>query len=212
MPVALPPALQRLCEALRKLPGVGPRNAERMALALVRSPSGWPESLADSLVAARRVVRPCVSCGFFTEGDSLCAVCRDTARDPAQICVVENATDVIPIERASVYHGLYHCLGGKISPLDGVGPENLNLPRLVERVSAAPGCEVILALGTDVEGETTALYLADLLRGKSRSITRPAQGLPFGGTLEVADALTLGRALTHRTALHPEISVENGGK
>ncbi len=187
-----------MADGLRRLPGIGARNAQRMAIAVLRAREGWPEELADAIRAARGNVRPCGRCGFFAEGDALCEICRDPKRDGAVLCVVETANDVLPIERAGVFRGRYHCLGGKLSPIHNVGPDDLAIGALLGRVRDEGPAEVVMALGTDVEGETTSLYIAQQLRSLSVRVTRPAMGLPMGGSLDVADALTLGRALQHR--------------
>jgi recombination protein RecR len=153
------------------------------------------------LLAAKEAVRPCPVCGFFAT-EAGCDVCDDPARDDKILCVVEQATDVLPLERSGAFRGRYHCLGGKLSPLDRVSPEDLRIPPLVRRIEAAPEeIEVILALGSDVEGEATANYLAELLRGRNCRLTRIAQGLPAGGGLEHADELTLMRALQGRRSV-----------
>ena len=144
--------------------------------------------------------RPCPQCGFFTT-EPLCAICADEAREPELICVVEEATDILPLERTGAFRGRYHALGGRISPLDHVGPEDLRIDALVERVRNEHPTEVILALGSDVEGEATANYLAGLLRKFPVQLTRIAQGLPAGGGLDHADELTLSRALSGRVRL-----------
>ncbi|HPA16571.1 MAG TPA: recombination mediator RecR [Verrucomicrobiae bacterium] len=194
----LPPSVRRLADGLRRLPGIGARNAQRIAIAVLRAREAWPEELADAIRAARANVRPCCRCGFFSEGDAPCEICRDPKRDATIICVVETANDVLPIERAGVFRGLYHCLGGKLSPIENVGPGDLAIGALLRRVREEKPIEVVLALGTDVEGETTSLYIAQQLRDAPARITRPALGLPVGGSLDVADVLTLGRALQHR--------------
>lgn len=194
----LPPSVRRLAEALRRLPGIGARNAQRIAIAILRARQAWPEELADSIRAARENVRACPRCGFFTEREAECEICRDPKRDAAIICVVEAASDVLPIERAGVFRGLYHCLGGKLSPIDNVGPDDLSIGALLKRVHDEKPAEIVLALGTDVEGETTSLYIAQQLRDATVRVTRPAMGLPVGGSLDVADIQTLGRAIQHR--------------
>lgn len=186
-----------LIEALRRLPGVGPRSAERMALYLLQNPKSQPGSLAQAVVTAATEVTACGTCGFFSTAEG-CPVCSDQSRDATKLCVVEQATDVLPIERSGAFKGFYHCLGGKLSPLDDVGPDDLRIAALLRRVEAIPGVELILALSADVEGEATANYLGDLLASKSCSLTRLAQGLPAGGDLEHADALTVSRAFEGR--------------
>ncbi|MGL4399118.1 MAG: recombination mediator RecR [Luteolibacter sp.] len=194
------PVKTLICE-LKQLPGVGPRSAERIAVWLLQSPKAQPSELAESLLAAKKMIRPCPVCGFFATENG-CDVCDDTSRDERILCVVEQATDVLPLERSGAFRGRYHCLGGKLSPLDRVSPEDLRISPLLRRVDAAPEeIEVILALGSDVEGEATANYLAEMLRGRKCKLTRIAQGLPAGGGLEHADGLTLLRAMQGRRSL-----------
>lgn len=196
-----PPPLAQLIALLRRLPGIGARGAERLALWLLHGGRGVAGDLSAALAAAVEKVGACPVCGFFSEGGSKCACCRDEERDATVICVVEQATDVLPLERSGVFRGLYHCLGGKLSPLDGTMPEDLAVDALVKRVQAAPGCEVILAVGSDVEGEATALYLADVLGSLDCRVTRLAQGMPAGSGLGHADAVTLMRALEGRKGM-----------
>ena len=143
-------------------------------------------------------VRPCSLCGFFTENDP-CPLCTDPNRDPSLLCIVEQATDILPLERSGAFQGRYHALGGRISPLDHIGPEHLRIPALLQRLKEHPPTEVILALGGDVEGEATSHYIAHLLQEHTLKVSRLAQGLPAGSGLEYADELTLSRALTGRT-------------
>jgi recombination protein RecR len=186
---------------LKRLPGIGPRSAERIAVWLLQNPKADPLSLAEALLAAKEAVLPCPVCGFFATTAG-CDVCDDPARDDQLLCVVEQATDVLPLERSGSFRGRYHCLGGKLSPLDRVSPEDLRIPPLIRRIEVAPEeIEVILALGSDVEGEATANYLAELLRGRNCKLTRIAQGLPAGGGLEHADELTLLRAMQGRRCM-----------
>jgi recombination protein RecR len=165
---------------------------------MVQSRDARPLDLARAVTAMTQEIRFCRRCGFFAV-EEFCEICRDPQRDPALLCVVEQATDVLPLERSGAFSGLYHTLGGRISPLDHVGPEDLRIDSLLERVRTEKPREVILALGADVEGEATSHYLADALRGLEVTISRLAQGLPVGGGLEYADELTLNRALTART-------------
>ena len=196
-----PEPVKVLIGELKRLPGIGARSAERIAVWLLQSPKANPAPLAEVLLAARDTIRPCPVCGFFATADG-CGVCDDPTRDDSILCVVEQATDVLPLERSGAFRGLYHCLGGKLSPLDRVSPEDLRIPPLIRRIEAAAGeIEVILALGSDVEGEATANYLAELLRGRNCRITRIAQGLPAGGGLEFADELTLLRAMEGRRSV-----------
>jgi recombination protein RecR len=197
----LPPELDALIAVLRRLPGVGARTAERYALAVLDPANAWGAQLSGIIADARERVRPCARCGFYAVAGSECAVCADARRDAGVLCVVETANDVLALERARVHRGRYHCLGGRLSPLHGIGPEQLAIAPLLARLAPEGVREVILALGTDVEGETTSLYLADQLRSAGIPVTRPAQGLPAGGTLDNADALTLGRAWEERRGL-----------
>lgn len=193
-----PAPLAELIALLRRLPGVGARGAERLALWMLHGGRGVAGDLSQALALAVAEVGKCPVCGFFSERQETCACCRDEERDANTICVVEQATDVLPMERSGVYRGLYHCLGGKLSPLDGTMPEDLAVEPLMRRVRATPGCEVILAVGSDVEGEATALYLAEALGDLDCRVTRLAQGLPAGSGLGHADAVTLMRALEGR--------------
>ena len=196
--IELPGALRALVQELRSLPGIGPRSAERIALWLMQSPDARPRELSAALDRVGGEVAFCARCGFFVAGAE-CDVCADVQRDSGMICVVEQPTDVLPIERSGAYGGSYHVLGGRLSPLDDVGPEDLRIDVLIERVrSGGGGCEVILALGGDVEGEATASYLVERLAGLAGKVTRLAQGLPAGGGLEHADMLTVSRAIEHR--------------
>ena len=195
-----PPAIQGLIAELKRLPGIGPRSAERIALWMLQSRDARPLEISRVIREVHESIRACPRCGFFTT-EALCEICTDPARDPAVICVVEQATDILPLERTRVFRGRYHALGGRISPLDHVGPEELRIDTLLDRIKAEGPAEIILALGSDVEGEATANYLATLLRELSVKVTRLAQGLPAGGGLEQADELTLSRALSGRTAM-----------
>jgi recombination protein RecR len=191
-----PPAFKALVSCLKGLPGIGPRGAERIALWSLGSGRDEALGLAEALHAALWKITACPVCGFFkSEGE--CSLCTGANRNRKTLCVVERAMDVLPIERTGAFDGHYHVLGGRLSPLDNVGPEDLRLPALRERVEAGVE-EVILALGSDVEGEATCHYLGDFLSGTGAKITRLAQGLPAGGGLEHADSLTLLRALSGR--------------
>lgn len=190
-----PEPFRELVRELRRLPGVGPRSAERMALWLLED-GERPSALSSALAAARDRVTHCARCGFFATGD-LCVVCVDDGREDL-LCVVERATDILPIEKSGSYRGHYHALGGRLSPLEHIGPEDLRLSELVSRLERGRFAEVILALSTDVEGEATANYLVDLLAVRGIKISRLAQGMPAGGGLEHADELTLARAMAGR--------------
>jgi recombination protein RecR len=192
-----PQPVVELIAELKKLPGIGPRSAERIAVWLLQHQKSNAAELAQALSEARELVGSCEVCGFFAS-EQRCPVCDDSHRDAHELCVVEQATDVLPLERAGVFKGYYHCLGGKLSPLDNITPENLRITQLIRRVEANPGVEVILALGADVEGEATANYLAEALSTRDCEVTRIAQGLPAGGGLDHADELTLMRALQGR--------------
>lgn len=192
-----PEPFRVLVRELRRLPGIGPRSAERMALWLLED-AGRPTSLVEALSSARDGVKRCRECGFFSE-EEVCGVCTDAGRE-AILCVVERATDILPIERSGAFRGHYHVLGGRLAPLEHIGPEDLRLVELTSRLSSRAYGEVILALSTDVEGEATANYLVELLAPRGVAITRLAQGMPAGGGLEGTDELTLSRALLGRSS------------
>jgi recombination protein RecR len=189
-----------LIAQLRQMPGVGPRSAERIALWIVQARGDQPESISRAIAATRQTVRPCPRCGFFTMNE-ICVICSDTSRAADLLCVVEQPTDILPLEKTSAFRGRYHSLGGRISPLDHVGPDDLRIKELVTRVQAEKFSEIILALAADVEGEATTNYLVELLKPFSVPLTRIAHGLPAGGGLESADELTLYQALSGRTKL-----------
>ncbi|MFZ4483221.1 MAG: recombination mediator RecR [Chthoniobacterales bacterium] len=184
-----------LVRALHRLPGIGPRSAERLALWLLGS-SDRTSALAEALLTARDQLRHCSQCGFFATQET-CTICLDEGRD-AVLCVVEQATDILPIERSGAFHGYYHALGGRLSPLEHVGPGDLRLAELGDRLDRVAYTEVILALSTDVEGEATANFLQQVLAPRGLRLTRLAQGIAAGGGLESADELTLARALAGR--------------
>ena len=186
-----------LIAALTKLPGIGPRSAERIALHLVQSETGVVKQLAAALLQARERVRLCDTCGALTE-KSPCQFCSDPRREASLVCVIERPVDIISIEKSGTYRGKYHVLGGKISPLNGVEPEHLRIAALEQRLGKEPIREVVLALGTDVEGDATSFYLSKRLARAGLKITRIAYGLPAGTGLEFADELTLSRALEGR--------------
>ncbi|MBC7252877.1 MAG: recombination protein RecR [Actinobacteria bacterium] len=194
------PPLARLVEELSKLPGVGPKTAQRLAFHLLRVPPEEARSLAQAIVEAREKISYCRRCFNFAEGD-LCEYCADTRRDPALVCVVERPQDIVAVERTGEFRGLYHVLGGAISPIDGIGPEELRIRELLDRVRKDAVREVIIATNPRVEGEATAMYLANLLKPLGVRATRIASGLPVGGDLEYADEVTLGRALKGRHEL-----------
>jgi recombination protein RecR len=194
---ALPEALAALIGTLGKLPGIGPRSAERLALHLVQSEAGEVKQLAQTLVTARERIRSCSVCGSLTEQDP-CGICSDARRDGGLICLVERAVDIISIEKSATFRGKYHVLGGKISPLNGVEPGDLRIAELETRLQREPVKEIIIALGTDVEGDATSHYLAKRLARPGLKVTRIAHGLPAGSGLEFADELTLTHAMAGR--------------
>ncbi len=191
------PELERLIGLLARLPGLGPRSARRAALTLLRQPETRMLPLASALAEAARAVRPCSLCGNLDSTDP-CTVCADPRRDRSLVCVVEGVGDLWALERAMVHRGLYHVLGGTLSALAGVRPEDLNLAPLLARVEAGGVAEVILALGATVDGATTAHWLAERLAPTGVAVTRVAQGVPIGGALDVLDDGTLGAALRAR--------------
>ena len=190
------PAVENLVAQLTRLPGVGQRTAQRLAFHLLRVPKEEALALATAIEEVKQRVRFCRECGNLTE-DETCAICLDARRDHTVICVVEQPVDVLSLERTHEYRGLYHVLGGALSPLDGVEPEHLRIDELLGRVERNGVGEVVLAMNPNMTGEATAAYLAERLRGRVR-VTRLASGLPVGGDLEYADEVTLGRALLGR--------------
>ncbi len=193
----LPEPISALTSALAKLPGIGPRSAERIALHIVQAESGSIKQLAETILNARDRVTFCNICGALTEA-SPCALCSDPRRDGSLVCLVERPVDIISIEKSGTFRGRYHVLGGKISPLNGVEPEDLRIADLEKRLAGEPIKEIVIALGTDVEGDATSFYLAKRLARNGLKITRIAHGLPAGTGLEFADELTLSRALEGR--------------
>jgi len=196
---ALPPALDKLATLLARLPGVGKRSALRWAFHVVAEPPAYAESLQEALGDLLAHVRFCRQCNHLAETE-LCGICSDPMRDPTMLCVVEGVPDLLAIERTGTYLGLYHVLHGALAPLKGVGPDQLRVGNLEERVRAGVH-EVILATSADVEGEATALWLGKRLAGKGVAVTRIATGIPMGGELEYLDDHTLARALAGRTGL-----------
>ena len=196
----LPESLSSLITSLTRLPGIGPRSAERIALHLIQGEASEVQQLADNLLRARELVRFCHVCGALTE-KSPCDLCADPRRDATLLCVVERPVDIISLEKSGTFRGKYHVLGGKISPLGGVEPEDLRIAELEKRLGQEPIREVVIALGTDVEGDATSFYLAKRLAREGLKITRIAHGLPAGTGLEFADELTLSRALEGRREL-----------
>ena len=196
----LPEAITALTAALGRLPGVGPRTAERLALYLVQASPDESRQLAQAILTARERIQACATCGALTESQP-CAVCADGRREAGVVCVVERAVDILLFEKAGSFRGRYHVLGGKLSPLNGVEPEDLRIGELEQRLTREPLREIVLALPTDVEGDATCHYLAQRLRPTGVQVTRLAHGLPAGSGLEFADELTLSRALAGRQAV-----------
>jgi recombination protein RecR len=192
----LSPAVENLVAQLTRLPGVGTRTAHRLAFHLLRVPRDEAQALAAAIDEVKERVRFCAECGNLTE-EERCEICRDERRDRTLVCVVEQPADLVSLERTHEYRGLYHVLGGSLSPIDGVEPEHLRIEELMGRVERNGIQEVVLATNPNMTGEATAAYLADRLRGRVR-VTRLASGLPVGGDLEYADEVTLGRALSGR--------------
>ena len=195
VPTALPMA--RLIEELHKLPGIGPKNAQRLAYFLLHAPEEQARALAEAIVAVKEKIVFCSICQNITEA-APCPICRDDERDHSKICVVEKPLDILPLERTRGYNGLYHVLHGVISPMEGVGPENLRIRELLDRLQGESVQEIILATNPNLEGEATAMYLQRLIVPLGIKVTRLARGLPFGSDLEYADEVTLTRALEGR--------------
>ncbi len=195
-----PESMVKLVEELRKLPGVGPKTAGRLALYIIGMDSESVTGLADAMVAAKQKMHACPRCYNLTDED-ICGVCSDDGREKGMICVVEGPEDVIALERMGEYNGLYHVLGGNISPMNGTGPDDVRLRELLERLKEGNITEVILATDPDVEGEATSMYIARLIDSSGIKVTRLARGLPVGGDLEYADEVTLARAMEGRRKL-----------
>ena len=195
VPTAQPVA--RLIEELHKLPGIGPKSAQRLAYYLLRIPEEQARSLAEAIVAVKERVILCSVCQNITEADP-CSICQDQGRDRGRVCVVEKPLDILAVERTRRYTGVYHVLHGVLSPMDGVGPEDLKIKGLMERLKEGSVTEVILATNPNLEGEATAMYLNRLVASLGVKVTRLARGLPFGSDLEYADEVTLTRALEGR--------------
>jgi len=189
--------IQDLIDELSRLPGIGPKAAQRLAFYMVKAPEQDARRLAEAIVAAKERVRFCRECFSVSEGE-LCRICRDPSRDSSVICVVEESKDQAAIEKAGVVKGRYHVLGGAISPLEGIGPDDLRVQELLDRVGRDGVREVILATNPNLEGNATAMYVAALLKPIGITVTRLASGLPVGGDLEYADEVTLGQALEGR--------------
>ena len=197
MAIDYPTPFLQLSRELRRLPGIGPRSAERIALWILSNKDARPAQLSEALTAAATSVHPCKNCGFFATED-LCEICLQPSRAGREICVVEQATDILPIEKTGSFRGLYHALGGRLAPLDHIGPDELRIEPLLQRVRTETPTEIILALSADVEGEATTNYLVELHEPSGIPHTRIHHGLPAGGGLEHTDQITLQRALSGR--------------
>ena len=195
----LTPTIERLVAEQARLPGIGPRSAQRLAFHMMKAPPERSRGLSEAIAEMTERLRPCSVCFSFAE-DDLCPICADPRRDHTVLCAVEEPSAILPIERTNEYRGRYHVLGGALSPIDGVDPEDLRIRELVDRIDADGVVELVIATNPTMSGEATALHLADLVRGRVR-VTRLASGLPVGADLEHADELTLGRALLGRREL-----------
>lgn len=200
MPAVLPKAVRELSGELTRLPGIGPKTAQRLALHLLRQQRGITSRLAETIATLHDRVQTCSVC-FSLADDSMCTICKDSTRTQNILCVVEDPLDVEAIERTGTYRGLYHVLGGVLSPMEGVGTEQLTLDELIRRVQDSSITEVIIALEHNMEGEATTRHIISYLKNTSASVTRLARGLPTGGDIEFADALTLTAAFAGRTKL-----------
>ena len=196
----MPRALDDIIEAFSSLPGIGKKSAARLAFHLLKRPIEDSKEIAERIIAARRLLKPCSVCGNLAQSEK-CDICANPSRDKTIICVVEEPSDVSAIESTGEYRGLYHVLGGALSPLDGIGPDELNISDLKKRIKEGP-VEIILATNPSTEGEATASYLQSIFSDKNIKISRIARGLPAGGSLEYADKTTLARALENRTDLN----------
>ena len=194
------PSIQKLLDELERMPGIGPKSAQRIAYWILNSDRASALRLADAIVEVKDTVRFCARCFNYAEGD-LCDICASEKRDQSTICVVSEPRDIPPIERTGVFSGVYHVLGGALSPMEGIGPADLHVAELMRRLGSEDVAEVVLATNPNVEGETTAAYLARLIKPLGIEVTRPASGLPVGGDLEFADEVTLSRALEARRPL-----------
>ena len=195
-----PASIRKLIKSLSKLPGIGEKTAERLAVHILRAPRLETEQLAHSILEIKAKIRLCTRCFAMSDND-VCHICGDTSRDASVVCVVEQAADMASIEKSGAYKGLYHTLGGALSPMEGVGPDDIRIRELMTRIKKGGVREVILATGTNVEGEATASYIASQLENLPIKVTRIASGVPMGGDLKYVDQMTLKRALESRHAL-----------
>lgn len=195
---SFPDSILQLIDAFSSFPGIGRKTAQRMAFHVLKSSSNIATQLSESVMNMKSKIKFCSICNGITEDDP-CNICTNPKRDESSICIVEQASDVYTFEKTNSYHGVYHVLGGVLSPLDGIGPDDLSIQGLISRVK--PGYEIVIATNSSIEGEATSLYIAKLLNGKSAKVTRLARGLPMGGDLEYLDEATLMRAMEGRTAI-----------
>lgn len=194
------PSIQKLLDELERLPGIGPKSAQRMAYWILNADRATAMRLSEAIAEVKDTVHFCSRCFNYAE-DDLCEICASSKRDASILCVVSEPRDIPPIERTAVFSGVYHVLGGALSPMEGIGPDDLHIADLMKRLAAEPIEEVVLATNPNVEGETTAAYLARLIKPLGIKVTRLASGLPVGGDLEFADEVTLGRSLENRQIL-----------
>jgi recombination protein RecR len=195
-----PASIQNLIKNIARLPGIGEKTAERLAMHLLRVPRHEAEQLAQSILNIKDKVRFCTRCFALSDGD-LCNLCSDPARDPSLLCVVEQPTDMVAVEKSGAFHGMYHILSGALSPMNGIGPENIRIRELMDRVQKDQVQEVVLATNTNVEGEATASYIAQVLEKYQIRVTRIASGVPMGGDIKYVDQVTLKKAMDTRHAL-----------
>lgn len=197
---SLPQALQQLIDSLSRLPGIGRKTATRLAFHIMNSDPGESEALSTAIERVRSEIRTCCRCFNFSEQE-LCSICKDTNRQNRIVCIVEDPQNILMVEKTNEYRGLYHVLGGVISPLEGIGPEDLRVKELLHRIENEEIEEIIIALNPSTEGEATSIYLARLLKPQSIQVTRLARGIPLGSSLEYVDELTLGKALQSRNKM-----------
>jgi len=194
------PSIQKLLDELERLPGIGPKSAQRIAYWMLNTDHATAKRLSEAILEVKERIRFCTQCFNYAEND-LCEICTSAKRDQHIICVVSEPRDIPPIERTAMFQGTYHVLGGALSPIEGIGPDDLNISNLMQRLASEEITEVLLATNPNVEGETTATYLARLIKPLGITVTRLASGLPVGGDLEFADEVTLGRAIESRRTL-----------
>ena len=195
-----PASIQNLIKNIARLPSIGEKTAERLAMHILRAPRHEAEQLAQSILNIKDKVRFCIRCFALSDGE-LCHLCSDPARDPSLLCVVEQPADMVAIEKSGAFHGMYHILSGALSPMNGIGPENIRIRELMTRIQKDQVKEVVLATSTTVEGEATASYIAELVETYQISVTRIASGVPMGGDLKYVDQVTLKKAMDSRHAL-----------